>query len=127
MAELDFEMTLDRMFHEPPAFPDSEAFAKLVELRLDRGWSVRQIGIGVAGLVAGLVGAFQLVNSRVLVDLGGESVRQVALIREGAAGLTRAGEGLSSLPVSGEVMWMAVALGVMAVAFAVTRAVEEFQ
>ncbi|HYG26538.1 MAG TPA: hypothetical protein VD906_06505, partial [Caulobacteraceae bacterium] len=32
----------------------------------------------------------------------------------------------AAMPLSGEVMWMAAALGVMALALAVTRAVEEF-
>ncbi len=39
----------------------------------------------------------------------------------------RTGENISALPFGGEAMWLAAALGVMALAFAVTRAVEEFQ
>ena len=64
MAELDFEMRLDRMFNEPPVMSDAEAFARLVEMRLDRGWNLRQVAIGSAGLVAGLVGVSQLLGFR---------------------------------------------------------------
>jgi hypothetical protein len=127
MAELDFEMKLDRMFHEPPVFPDAEAFARLLELRLDRGWSLRQVGIGAAGLIAGLIGVFQLLNSGFLVNVSAETERQTAALTGGVDGLLKAGGNLASLPFGGEVMWMAAALGVMALAFAVTRAVEEFQ
>lgn len=127
MAELDFEMKLDRMFHEPPVFPDAEAFARLVEMRLDRGWSVRQLSIGAAGLVAGLVGVAQLLNSGFLVNINAEAKQQTAALTGGLDTLLKAGGNLSTLPFGGEVMWMAAALGVMALAFAVTRAVEEFQ
>jgi len=127
MAELDFEMKLDRMFHEPPAFPDAETFAKLVELRLDRGWSLRQIGIGAAGSVAGLFGVLQVLNSGFLFQATEETERQTLALTGGLDNLLKMGGNLSTLPFGGEVMWMAAALGVMALAFAVTRAVEEFQ
>jgi hypothetical protein len=52
MSDLDFEMKLDRLFNEPPAMPDSEAFARLVEMRLDRGWTVRQLALGAARSLA---------------------------------------------------------------------------
>lgn len=127
MAELDFEMKLDRMFHEPPAFADAETFASLVEIRLNRGWSLRQMGIGAAGLVAGLIGVFQALKSGLLFDAGAATERQAVIFTSGMSDLVKTSENLSALPVGGEVMWMAAALGVMALAFAVTRAVEEFQ
>lgn len=127
MAELDFEMRLDRMFNEPPAMADSEAFARLVELRLDRGWTLRQVGIGAAGLVAGLVGVSQLLGSRLLFDAADATQRNSAAVSSSVSGLMRAGENLTALPFGGEALWLAAALGAMALAFAVTRAVEEFQ
>ena len=127
MAELDFEMKLDRMFNEPPAMADSEAFARLVELRLDRGWNLRQVAIGAAGLVAGLVGVSQLLGSRLLFDAGEVTQRNANAFTESVTSMVRTGENLSALPFGGEAMWLAAALGVMALAFAVTRAVEEFQ
>ena len=127
MAELDFEMKLDRMFNEPPAMADSEAFARLVELRLDRGWNLRQVAIGGAGLVAGLVGVSQVLGSRLLFDAGEVTQRNANAFTESVTSMVRTGENLSALPFGGEAMWLAAALGVMALAFAVTRAVEEFQ
>lgn len=127
MAELDFEMRLDRMFNEPPVMADAEAFARLVELRLDRGWNLRQVAIGSAGLVAGLVGVSQLLGSGLLFDAGAATQRNATAFTEGLHGLLRAGGNISALPFGGEVLWLAAALGVMALAFAVTRAVEEFQ
>jgi len=127
MAELDFEMRLDRMFNEPPVMPDAEAFARLVEMRLDRGWNLRQVAIGAAGLVAGLVGVSQLLGSRLLFDAGAATQRNATAFTDSINGLVRTGENLSALPFGGEVLWLAAALGVMALAFAVIRAVEEFQ
>lgn len=127
MAELDFEMKLDRMFNEPPAMADSEAFARLVEMRLDRGWNLRQVAIGGAGMVAGLMGVSQLLGSRLLFDAGEATERNASAFTDGFTRIVRTGENLSALPFGGEALWLAAALGVMALAFAVTRAVEEFQ
>ncbi len=127
MAELDFEMKLDRMFNEPPALADGEAFARLVELRLNRGWNLRQLAIGATGLIAGLVGVTQVLGSPLLAEAGEATQRNASAVSDSIGGLLRAGESLSALPFGGEAMWMAAALGVMALAFAVTRAVEEFQ
>ncbi|MDP1632054.1 MAG: hypothetical protein Q8L66_11615 [Caulobacter sp.] len=127
MAELDFEMKLDRMFNEPPAFADAEPFATLVEMRLNRGWNLRQMGIGAAGLVAGLVGVSQLLNSQLLLDVSQVTERQALAFSGGVTGLAKMSANLSALPFGGEAVWLAMALGVMALAFAVTRAVEGFQ
>jgi hypothetical protein len=125
MADLDFEMKLDRMFNDPPALPDAEAFAKLVELRLDRGWNIRQVALGAAGLVAGLVGVGQIVGSRMVLETAAAATgRQAEALGETFGNLLHLGEAASALPYGGQVIWMGAALGVMALAFAVTRAVE---
>src|SRR5215217_8146835 len=80
MAELDFEMKLDRMFHEPPPLPDAATFATLLEMRLSRSLSLRQFGIGAALLVAGLIGMFQLMNTGILVDACEATERQAVLL-----------------------------------------------
>jgi len=127
MAELDFEMKLDRLFNEPPAMADGEAFARLVELRLNRGWTLRQVAIGATGLIAGLVGVTQVLGSPLMFQAGEATQRNAAAFSDNVTGLVRAGENLSALPFGGEALWMAAALGAMALAFAVTRAVEEFR
>lgn len=127
MAELDFEMKLDRMFNEPPGFEDSHAFAKLVEMRLDRGWNLRQIVMGATGVIVGLIGVFQLIGSRFLFEAGAEAGQQMQVF----SGLFRqvevAGDAVSMLPFGGQAIWMAAGLGVMALAFAVARTVEELK
>lgn len=128
MADLDFEMKLDRMFNEPPAFHDSAAFAKLVEMRLDRGWGMRQIALGVAGLAAGAIGAAQLVGSRFLLETGAAATgREFEALGQSMANLFRVGEIAQALPIGGQALWMGAALAVMAVAFAVFRTVEELK
>jgi hypothetical protein len=128
MSDLDFEMKLDRLFNEPPAMPDSEAFARLVEMRLDRGWNVRQLALGAAGLVAGLIGVAQVLGSRMVLETAAAATgRQAEALGGSILSLLNVGEVASALPYGGQVIWMGAALGVMALAFAVTRAVEELK
>ena len=125
MADLDFEMKLDRMFNEPPAMPDAAAFAKLVELRLDRGWNIRQIALGAAGLIAGVVGVSQIVSSRMVLETAAAATgRRAEALSESLGSLLNITEAASVLSYGGQVIWMGAALGVMALAFAVTRVVE---
>ena len=125
MADLDFEMKLDRMFNEPPVMVDADAFTKLVEMRLDRGWNIRQVALGAAGLVAGLVGVGQIVGSRMVLETAAAATgRKAEAFGETLVNLMNVSEAASALPYGGQVIWMGAALGVMALAFAVTRAVE---
>lgn len=124
MADVDFESRLLRLFEQPPAFTDADRFARDVEARLDRGWGLRQLLIGGFGVVGGVIGAMQVVGSGVGAQLEKAS--------EQSAGLTqqfdeawRSSLDFAAMPLSGEVLWMAAAMGVMALAFVVTRAVEE--
>ena len=63
MSDLEFETRLDRMFAEAPHFPDAELFARQVEARMERGWSLRRFVIGGAGVVAGVVGVGQMMGA----------------------------------------------------------------
>lgn len=126
MADVDFDARLLKMFDEPPAFGDSELFAHRVEARLDRGWGLRQVLIGAFGFVGGLIGAMQMVGSGLGGELERASEQSTGLITQRIDSLWQSGTDLASMPLGGEVVWMAAALGVMALAFALTRAVEEF-
>lgn len=126
MAEPDFEAQLSRMFAEPPSFPDAALFHAEVAAKLDRGWALRRVVIAIAGTGAGLIGAFQLFSSRFSNELA-------QLSREGSHGLEaeiNAGwaklNALLSTPSSTEAVWLAAGLAVVALAFAVTRVVEDF-
>jgi len=126
MADVSFENRLLKLFDDPPAFADADRFAHSVETRLNRGWGIRQLTIGAFGVAGGLIGVIQMVRSGVVPQLETASERSAGLMTDGLEDAWRAGSDLAALPMSGEVLWMAAALGVMALAFALTRAVEEF-
>jgi hypothetical protein len=123
MAELEFERRLERLFAEPPAFADAEAFAQRLERRLDRGWTLRRGLIGAAGVAGGLIGASQLLVSGLFhrVETAGASARAVS------ASLTRTApaQWISALPSGGGMVWMAVAVAVVMMGFVLTRVIEE--
>ena len=126
MADPDFETSLVRMFAESPALPDPDGFARLVEARLDRGWNMRQALIWTMGLAGGVIGVSQMLPARLMSQMGAASDESTRLVDRGLSGLSDLQGSLNTLPLGGEVVWMAAALGVMALAFAITRAVEEF-
>ncbi len=126
MAEANFENRLLKMFDEAPPFGDADRFAQAVETRLNRGWGIRQLTIGAFGVAGGALGVWQMMRFGVIPQIETASERSANLMTAGFDGVVRAGSDLTALPVSGEVLWMAAALGAMALAFAITRAVEEF-
>ncbi len=125
MADRTFEMQLDRLFAESPAFADADLFALRVEERLDRGWTFRQFVIGGLGIAGGLIGGAQILGSGLLQRLGAATAQSNHLVSSRLAGL----DGLHILPagtiLDGEVMWLSAALAVVALGFAVTRAIRE--
>lgn len=122
----DFERRLERLFAEPPYFSDAEVFATRVERRLDRGWTVRRLLIGAAGLAGGVIGASQLIMSNFLHRVGVASEDGAQIVTAGWKHVAPGANLLASLPSSGEGVWLAVALAVVAMGFAVTRMIEEF-
>ena len=125
MADRSFEMELDRLFSEQPAFADSDLFAHRVESNLERGWAFRRMLIGTIGLAGGMVGAAQLLGSGVTQKVG-------ALISQSAPSiqLQWTDVALSHLlpggyEVNGEILWMSAALAVVAIGFGLTRAIRE--
>lgn len=122
----DFDNQLGRLFNQPPAFPDNEVFAARVTARLDRAWTMRRLMIGVGGLAAGVVVAWQFLAGR----LGGElslvsgDARQAM---DSSVGRLIAGfDQVVSLPAGSETLWLGAALAAAALALAVTRAVETY-
>jgi hypothetical protein len=126
MADLDFDAQLSRLYAEPPLIDDTEAFTARAIGRLDRGWALRRVGIAVAGAVAGVVGVGQLMSTRLFSDVQILSRDGVKALDGGYSHLASQAGSLLSLTAGNEVMWMAAALAVLAVAFAVTRAADQF-
>ena len=125
MAEPDFEAQLSRMFAEAPSFPDATLFNAQVEAKLDRGWAMRRLFIGLAGTAAGLFAAFQILGSRFSDELSQLSRNSGHNLQsEIDASLAKFNAVVTGAPASGEALWLAAGLAVLALAFAVTRAVE---
>ena len=126
MAEPDFEAQLTRLYGEAPSFPDADLFASQISAALDRGWALRRLVIGAAGVAVGVIAAVQLVTTRFSAELQ-------ALSRDGARDVSSEVDTLLArlnhmvtTPASVEALWLAAGLAVLAIGFAVTRAMEEF-
>lgn len=120
----DFERRLERLFADAPELPDAAAFAGRVEGRLDRGWTMRRMLIGVAGVVGGAIGAGQLLTSNVF--------QQVESASQGSAramsGLSRVApqvEWWSLVTSGGTMVWVASGLAIVAMGFVLSRVIEE--
>jgi len=122
----DFEAQMAQMFDAPPAFVDADLFASTVMQRLDRGWLVRSLVIGGAGLIGGLIAVSQIMATNLLGRVESLPVRaQQHLV----ANLIRSVEThlvLPSWPFGGEGLWMSAGLAGLALVFALTRAIEEY-
>jgi hypothetical protein len=125
VAETSFDYALERMYADPPPLADAELFALRVMDRLERGWTVRRLLIGVMGVVGGFIGAAQVLNSRALGQLSTAVARSDAFVgREIAPQLSHA-LAPAGVSVDSQAIWMAAALAVVAVGFGLARLVRE--
>jgi hypothetical protein len=125
MAEPDFEAQLSRMFAEAPSFDDTALFNAQMDAKLDRGWAMRRMFIVGAGTVAGLFAAFQILSSRFSSEISQLSRNSGHKLQsEIDMGVAKFNSVLTT-PASAEALWLAAGLAVVALAFAVTRVVEE--
>ncbi|MBS0408356.1 MAG: hypothetical protein JSR86_00465 [Proteobacteria bacterium] len=125
MAEASFEMALDRMFAETPAFADAELFALRCEERMDRGWTTRRLLIGSLGAVGGLIGGGQLLGSGLWGRINVLSQESGHALNRGLESVLPQGFAPGGLAISAEAIWMSAALAVVAVGLALTRLVRE--
>jgi hypothetical protein len=124
VAEIEFERALEKMFSDTPDLADSEVFASRVAGRLDRGWATRRFLIGAAGVVGGVIGASQLIMSNLMgrAELTSlESTRVLTTMKQ----IAPQADWLLSRPAGIETIWVAAALAVLAMGFAITRIIEE--
>ena len=130
MAERSFEIELERLFAESPAFADAEAFAGRIGAALDRGWGFRRMLIGGLGVIGGLLGAAQVVSSGLIERVGSLNAPAQVLISSGLSRLpiARAASELfgGAASMDSEVLWMSAAMAVLAVGLFVTRTLREF-
>jgi len=126
MSDPGFDARLGRLYSEAPAFPDADGFARRIEDRLARGWMVRRLMIGMAGIGGGVVAAWQMLGGGHLVTaVGGlSSSVGVAVTRGGqAVGQLHV---LGDLPIGSEVLWMGLGLAALALVLVAARSIEEF-
>lgn len=138
MAERHFEAELESWFAEAPGLPDASVFADRVTGRLERDWTFRRFVIGGLGLLGGLIGGAQVLDSGLLSRLTsveshsgsvtravadrieGSSLAQSPFIHDTFARLAELGGG------NAEALWMSVAMALFAAGLLVTRAIREF-
>jgi hypothetical protein len=121
----DFERALERLFAEPPAFRDADAFAAKVQARLARNWRIRTLGIGAAGVAGGVVAASQIVGSGLAIQLQHASARSAqaadAVYRQTWSGL----DALSHITPSAGLFWVVSGLMILAAVIGATRVLDE--
>jgi hypothetical protein len=130
MAERDFEAELERLFNQPPAMADNDAFAARVTRKLEKGWRLRAVGIAAAGAVGGLIALSQTIGSglglRIFNDAA-QSDRQLDAAYGQAANqlVDFSGVDLSSIGLSANLFAMVAVAGVLAVAAMGVRLIDE--
>jgi hypothetical protein len=126
MADLDFEMRLGRLFAEAPEALDSDLFAKRVEARLERNWTLRRVLIGAAGLGGGLIVAGQMLAPQITQRIQAVSLAPVTSIQKGIDALAPHWKVFNYLPYSSEILWIAAGLAALGVAAMAKRSIEDF-
>jgi hypothetical protein len=125
MADRAFEMTLERLFADAPAFPDGDRFVASVTDRLNRGWGFRQFLIGSLGLVGGLIGGAQVLASGLVSRLDTVTENSRRLVSSRLADLATVHILPGDATVNAEVVWMAGALAAVAAGLALTRVIRD--
>ena len=111
MAEREFEAELERMFNQPPAFVDNDAFTRRVTSRLDKSWRLRAVALATAGTVGGLITLSQTIGSNLslrLSDATAPSVSRVDGVYEQTVSQlnTLGGIDMSAIGLSGNLVAM---------------------
>ncbi len=125
MADPSFEFTLERMFAEAPASPDADLFALQVTERLNRGWTARRLLISVMGIAGGLVGGFQLFAADALPHLQTLGERATTAVNTELARAIPPYLAPGGVEVSGQVIWMAAVLALVAAGLGLARFIRE--
>lgn len=124
MADPEFDARLMRLYAETPAFADADGFARRIEDRLDRTWTLRRVLIGAAGLAGGAIAVGQALGGANLFDrIVGISDASAQTMTNGTRALSQL-RLLSELPVGSEVLWVGAGLFALAVALMATRSLE---
>jgi hypothetical protein len=124
-GERAFESRLDRLFADPPEFGDAELFALRVSDRLDRRWSVRGAAIGALGLIGGMVVVTQAASSGLIARAQSLPQASGAVIGRALDHVLPWRLTISASPFAVDVILVPVVLAVLALGFAIARAIRE--
>ena len=125
MSDPSFEARLERLFAQAPRVSDATAFAARVEARLDREWSLRRGFIGTAGLVGGVIAVTQTVGADMYGRFG-ETLRPLGARLSSQLSSDWYADLQAQSALSGEMVWVLVALGGLAATLVVTRVADSF-
>jgi hypothetical protein len=125
MADRTFEMELERLFGDHPAFADADLFALRVETSLERGWTFRRFLIGGLGVAGGLVGAIQLMGYGVAPKIEAFLAQNAPTVQVKWTDVALTHVLPGGLEVNGEILWMSAAMAVVAIGFGLTRVIRE--
>ena len=129
MSDPSFERQLGRLFAEPPPLSGQAEFTAAVQARLERGWAMRRLLIGTAGVVGGLVATAQVVGANLVQRVSVASQGADSRAHDLAAELVARGGAMvhvRSLPIGGEALWMVAGLAALGVALVAARLMESF-
>jgi hypothetical protein len=121
-----FDAQLVQLFDAPPAFADADLFASSVMQRLDRGWQMRSLVIGGAGLIGGVIAVSQFMVTNLLGRIESLSLEVPQHLVGNLIGLVETNLVLLSFAFGGEGLWMSAGLAGLALVFVLTRAIEEY-
>jgi len=121
----EFERRLERLFGEASFFADAEVFAQGIEQRLDRGWNIRSVLIGTAGLMGGVVGVSQLLMSNFFQRMGEASEGSARALEVGVAKITPQVELMSMVSGDWGVVSLAGVTALFAMVFVLSRFIDE--
>jgi hypothetical protein len=125
VPDSSFEFTLERMFAETPVRPDADFFAARVLEKLDRGWTARRLLIGSMGALGGLVGAYQLLGAGALQQLQTAATRSNDYVAQHISHDIAGAVAPAGFALSGQAIWMAAALALVAAGLGLARLVRE--
>ena len=125
MADPEFEARLGRLYAETPALADADGFARGIETRLARAWTLRGLLIGAAGIGGGMVAAVQMLGAHGFEFAGDISRASLGAFARGGHAIGQL-HVLSDLPIGGEVLWVGLGVAVLAVVLMAARTLEEF-
>ena len=119
------------MFAESPALPDAPLFAIRIEETLGRGWALRRLMIGAAGVLGGGIAVAQVVGANLAhqvsefthtLDTAGHSLTRLSQ----ASPLVAQAASLTQLPFGGEIVWLVLGLALLAGGLLASRSIDPF-